>query len=157
MIHSIAVPQNWVQGMHLWEGGETMQTARWADPSLRLLVAVLVPELPYLASDHFCHMRLNKHVCRIKHVHDEPLWCRHWGIQINNELRHRYITGEKTEDRLGYQQLWRDIMNMWLRRNTMMGLICSFIRSLPGDEQPLDCINHLVCWTRKLPDWQTTQ
>ena len=54
-------------------GRETMQTARWDDPSLRLLVAILVPELPYLASDHFCHMGLNKHVCRIEHVHDEPL------------------------------------------------------------------------------------
>ena len=43
------------------------------DALLRLLVTVLIPELSYLASDHLCHMRLNKHVCGIKHVHDEPL------------------------------------------------------------------------------------
>lgn len=54
--------------LDFWSEGK-----RWNDASLRLLIAVLVPELPYLTSDHLCHMRLNKHVCRIKHVHDEPL------------------------------------------------------------------------------------
>jgi hypothetical protein len=30
-------------------------------------------------------------VCRIKHAHDEPLGCRHRGIQIDDELRHGHV------------------------------------------------------------------
>lgn len=79
-------------------GNEANCEVEW-DPSLRLLVAVLIPELPYLAPDHVGHMRLHKHVGRIKHVHDEPLRWRHRGVQVNDELRHRDITGgRKTEE-----------------------------------------------------------
>jgi len=71
--HCMAVPADMSARYPALGGTETMQIVRWDDPSLWLLIAVLVPELPYLAPDHFCHVRLNKHVGRIKHVHDEPL------------------------------------------------------------------------------------
>ena len=114
--------------------------------SLRFLVTVLVPELCYLASDHLCHMRMNKHVWD-QAVHDEPLWCRHRSVQINNELCHGYITAKE-----GITSAW--IIQRKRKRNSKF----TFLRSLPGDEQPLDCINHFFCamHDRKVPAWQVT-
>jgi hypothetical protein len=85
------------------EGG--WQRTCWIELSLRLLIAVLIPELRYLTSDEVRYMRLNKHVRRIKHVHDEPLRSRHRGIQIDDELCHRHITaGTKNNKMVEYQE-----------------------------------------------------
>ena len=47
------------------------------DPSRWLLVAVLVSELRHLTFDVISHIRLDKHVCGVKNVHDELLRCGH--------------------------------------------------------------------------------
>lgn len=134
-------------------GGWQWKCSMELELSLWLLVTILVPEFCYLTSDEISHMGLNKHVCWIKHVHDEPLWCRHRGIQIDNELCHWYITaggGKKWQESGLFETISKGAKN---KSNDTF----SWIKNLPGDKQALDCIDHFL-WAldkRKLPDGQT--
>lgn len=71
-------------GMFIWESEDRMIL----DSSWWFLVAVLVPELWYLTSDHIRHVRLDEHVRWIKHVQDELVWCGHWSIRWTVPLAH---------------------------------------------------------------------
>ena len=87
------------QHSYLWMEFEASTPVMDGDPSRWLLVAVLVSKLRNLTFDVISHIMLDKHVCGVKNVHDELLRCGHWRIHINNELSHRYVTGEKVKDK----------------------------------------------------------